>query len=154
VAAFEFKPEKPVYDVVDEESYVQLVAKRRDEGGGWLASKPAYALCPAILCTIMLNTGDFIVDDNGQGYADLGEEDDHWNSKGDREGAQPGTAQATLLPSSLSAPLLSCSILAGHRVPVLVLLSGLGVTPPTLSAAACHSATLPCTPLPLPACRR
>jgi hypothetical protein len=30
--------------------------------------------------------GDFIVDDDGQGYMDIGEEDDHWNARGDRSG--------------------------------------------------------------------
>eukprot|EP00967_Tisochrysis_lutea_P038644 scaffold46248_cov21-Tisochrysis_lutea.AAC.3 len=33
---------------------------------------------------VIAHAGDFIVDDDGQGYADLGEEDDHWNGRGDR----------------------------------------------------------------------
>jgi hypothetical protein len=32
----------------------------------------------------LTDSGDFIVDDDGQGYMDVGEEDDHWNARGDR----------------------------------------------------------------------
>ncbi len=33
VDTFEVKEEEPVYDVVDEDQYAQIVKKRRDEGG-------------------------------------------------------------------------------------------------------------------------
>eukprot|EP00798_Chlamydomonas_sp_ICE-L_P016256 gene16256-22432_t len=61
VAGYELKQEEAVYNVVEEEEYAQIVAKRREEGG------------------------DFVVDDDGQGYLDIGEEDDYWNAKGDRD---------------------------------------------------------------------
>ncbi|GAX83060.1 hypothetical protein CEUSTIGMA_g10486.t1 [Chlamydomonas eustigma] len=53
---FELKDEKALYDVVTEEDYADIAAKRRAEGG------------------------DFIIDDDGQGYQDIGE-DDYWNER-------------------------------------------------------------------------
>ncbi|EPS71274.1 hypothetical protein M569_03479 [Genlisea aurea] len=49
---FQIKMEKPIYDTVDEDEYEALVAKRREEVKG------------------------FIVDDNGLGYGDDGQEED------------------------------------------------------------------------------
>ncbi|KAK9810187.1 hypothetical protein WJX72_006462 [[Myrmecia] bisecta] len=55
---YEVAEEEAVYDEVDEEDYALLVSKRREEGGG------------------------FIEDDNGLGYADIGEEED-WGAAGE-----------------------------------------------------------------------
>jgi hypothetical protein len=64
---FEVKEEAAVYDVVDEKEYAQIVAKRRAEGGG------------------------FVVDDEGLGYGDDGEDDDLVMPDADREeGAEQG----------------------------------------------------------------
>eukprot|EP00854_Cymbomonas_tetramitiformis_P021355 gene21355-25665_t len=49
---YDTKDEEDVYDVVDEKEYRKLVEKRRDEGGA------------------------FVVNDDGIGYADMGEEED------------------------------------------------------------------------------
>lgn len=54
---FQIKVEDPIYDTVDEDEYDELVAKRREEFKG------------------------FIVDDNGTGYGDDGEEED-WSQAG------------------------------------------------------------------------
>ncbi|KAL0343706.1 UNVERIFIED_CONTAM: DNA polymerase alpha catalytic subunit [Sesamum angustifolium] len=54
---FKIKMEQPIYDTVDEEEYEALVAKRREEVKG------------------------FIVDDNGLGYGDEGQEED-WSLAG------------------------------------------------------------------------
>ncbi|XP_075498639.1 DNA polymerase alpha catalytic subunit [Primulina tabacum] len=54
---FQIKMEEPIYDTVDEDQYEALVAKRREEAKG------------------------FIVDDNGLGYGDEGEEED-WSLAG------------------------------------------------------------------------
>ncbi|KAK4393287.1 DNA polymerase alpha catalytic subunit [Sesamum angolense] len=54
---FQIKMEQPIYDNVDEEEYEALVAKRREEVKG------------------------FIVDDNGLGYGDEGQEED-WSLAG------------------------------------------------------------------------
>ncbi|PNW83953.1 hypothetical protein CHLRE_04g214350v5 [Chlamydomonas reinhardtii] len=48
--AYEVKEEAAVYDVVDEQQYAEIVKKRRD-------------------------AGDFVVDDDGAGYHDIGEDD-------------------------------------------------------------------------------
>ncbi|KAL6785075.1 POLA1 [Auxenochlorella protothecoides x Auxenochlorella symbiontica] len=71
VDTFEVKEEEPVYDVVDEDQYAQIVKKRRDEGGA------------------------FVIDRNGLGYADIGEEVD-WSVEGDgeHEDLPTGTAKA------------------------------------------------------------
>lgn len=53
--AYEVKEEERVYDVVDDAKYAEIVKKRRDEG-------------------------DFVVDDDGTGYHDIGE-DDYWNAR-------------------------------------------------------------------------
>ncbi|GFR41814.1 hypothetical protein Agub_g2584, partial [Astrephomene gubernaculifera] len=55
--AYAVKEEDAVYDVVDDHQYAEIVKKRRD-------------------------AGDFIVDDDGAGYADIGE-DDYWNERPD-----------------------------------------------------------------------
>ncbi|PNH02378.1 DNA polymerase alpha catalytic subunit [Tetrabaena socialis] len=57
--AYEVKEEDAVYDVVDDHQYAEIVKKRRD-------------------------AGDFVVDDDGTGYVDIGE-DDYWNQR--EEGA-------------------------------------------------------------------
>ena len=49
---FEYEEEDAVYDKVDEQEYAKLVTERREAGVG------------------------FVVDDDGFGYADIGEEDD------------------------------------------------------------------------------
>lgn len=54
---FQIKVEDPIYDTVDEDEYDKLVAKRREEFRG------------------------FIVDDNGSGYGDEGQEED-WSLAG------------------------------------------------------------------------
>lgn len=54
---FQIKMEQPIYDTVDEDQYEALVAKRREEVKG------------------------FIVDDNGLGYGDEGQEED-WSLAG------------------------------------------------------------------------
>ncbi|KZV39748.1 DNA polymerase alpha catalytic subunit [Dorcoceras hygrometricum] len=54
---FQIKMEEPIYDMVDDDQYEALVAKRREEAKG------------------------FIVDDNGLGYGDEGEEED-WSLAG------------------------------------------------------------------------
>lgn len=54
---FQIKIENPIYDTVGEDEYDALVAKRREEARG------------------------FIVDDNGLGYGDEGEEED-WSKSG------------------------------------------------------------------------
>ncbi|KAF5736157.1 putative DNA polymerase alpha catalytic subunit [Tripterygium wilfordii] len=56
-AGYDIKMENPVFDTVDEEEYDALVARRREEAKG------------------------FIVDDDGLGYGDLGEEED-WSLAG------------------------------------------------------------------------
>ncbi|KAG6424697.1 hypothetical protein SASPL_115117 [Salvia splendens] len=56
-AGFQIKMEQPIYDTVDEDEYEALVAKRREESKG------------------------FIVDDNGLGYGDEGQEED-WSIAG------------------------------------------------------------------------
>jgi DNA polymerase alpha subunit A len=53
---FSLKEEEAVYDVVEDNEYAKIVSKRRAEAG------------------------DFIVDDNGAGYAEMGE-DDYWNAR-------------------------------------------------------------------------
>lgn len=54
---FQIKMEQPIYDTVDEDEYEALVAKRREDAKG------------------------FIVDDNGLGYGDEGQEED-WSVAG------------------------------------------------------------------------
>lgn len=54
---FQIKMEQPIYDTVDEDEYEALVAKRREEAKG------------------------FIIDDNGLGYGDEGQEED-WSIAG------------------------------------------------------------------------
>ncbi|XP_050380225.1 DNA polymerase alpha catalytic subunit isoform X2 [Argentina anserina] len=54
---FQIKMEKPIYDVVDDDEYDAIAAKRREE------------------------FGDFIEDDDGLGYRDDGEEED-WTRRG------------------------------------------------------------------------
>ncbi|KAM7251032.1 hypothetical protein ACFE04_022915 [Oxalis oulophora] len=54
--AYEIKIEKPVYDLIEEDEYDALVAKRKEEANG------------------------FIVDDDGTGYGDEGEEED-WSKR-------------------------------------------------------------------------
>lgn len=54
---FQIKVEDPIYDTVDEDEYDKIVAKRREEYRG------------------------FIVDDNGAGYGDEGQEED-WSQAG------------------------------------------------------------------------
>ncbi|KAL6757111.1 hypothetical protein V8C86DRAFT_3135851 [Haematococcus lacustris] len=95
IADFEVEKEEAVYDVVEEEEYARIVAKRKDEGG------------------------DFIVDDDGEGYRELGEEDDHWTNRDEegeeasgreagkkRKGAK-GRAPAATVPSSITSLLSS-----------------------------------------------
>ncbi|PSC73303.1 DNA polymerase alpha catalytic subunit [Micractinium conductrix] len=66
VDSFEVREEEAVYDEMDEAQYAKLVKKRREEGGG------------------------FVVDEEGLGYADVGEEED-W---GAAQQAQEGAAEA------------------------------------------------------------
>ncbi|CAL1408641.1 unnamed protein product [Linum trigynum] len=54
---YDIKNENPIYDTVPEEEYAKLVARRKEEAQG------------------------FIVDDDGQGYGDEGEEED-WSKPG------------------------------------------------------------------------
>lgn len=54
---FQIKMEQPIYDTVDDDEYEALVAKRREEARG------------------------FIIDDNGLGYGDEGQEED-WSIAG------------------------------------------------------------------------
>ncbi|KAH6838068.1 DNA-directed DNA polymerase [Perilla frutescens var. hirtella] len=54
---FQIRMEQPIYDTVDDDQYEELVAKRREESKG------------------------FIVDDNGLGYGDEGQEED-WSVAG------------------------------------------------------------------------
>ncbi|KAK9841868.1 hypothetical protein WJX81_008187 [Elliptochloris bilobata] len=68
VSAYEFKEEEPVFDVVAEDEYADIVAKRRGDAG------------------------DFIEDDDGKGYADSEEEEDDWESGAQR--AAPAAAAA------------------------------------------------------------
>lgn len=44
VSTYEFKEEKRVYDVVEEADYAKLVAKRRNEGGGYTSPYPCSAV--------------------------------------------------------------------------------------------------------------
>ncbi|KAG2444014.1 hypothetical protein HYH02_009213 [Chlamydomonas schloesseri] len=60
--AYEVKAEEAVYDVVDEQQYAEIVKKRRD-------------------------AGDFVVDDDGAGYHDIGE-DDYFQERPDEEDAE------------------------------------------------------------------
>lgn len=62
VDRFEVKEEADIYDVVDEAEYAKLVQKRREEGGG------------------------FVIDEEGLGYADVGEEVD-WGVAEEQEEA-------------------------------------------------------------------
>ncbi|GFH09750.1 DNA polymerase, partial [Haematococcus lacustris] len=90
IADFEVEKEEAVYDVVEEEEYARIVAKRKDEGG------------------------DFIVDDDGEGYRELGEEDDHWTNR-DEEGEEASGREAgkkrkgakATVPSSITSLLSS-----------------------------------------------
>ena len=59
---FEYEEEDAVYDKVDEQEYAKLVTERREAGVG------------------------FVVDDDGFGYADIGEEDD-WGGAEARGGS-------------------------------------------------------------------
>ncbi|PRW60975.1 DNA polymerase alpha catalytic subunit [Chlorella sorokiniana] len=65
VDRFELKEEEAVYDVVDDAEYAKLVQKRREEGGG------------------------FVIDEDGLGYADVGEEID-WGVAEEEQGAAEG----------------------------------------------------------------
>eukprot|EP00803_Ostreobium_quekettii_P010532 evm.model.scf_244.12 EVM.evm.TU.scf_244.12 scf_244:99156-114216(+) len=67
---FEVRECEAVYDVVAEEDYAKIVEKRRREAG------------------------DFLADDDGQGYTDIGEEDDFWKEAEDVEGAIGGKRSA------------------------------------------------------------
>lgn len=55
-----------------------------------MVSTSARPFAPA---ACLLCIGSFIVDDDGQGYMDIGEEDDHWNARGDRYEKIQDTAQ-------------------------------------------------------------
>eukprot|EP00884_Botryococcus_braunii_P011316 jgi/Botrbrau1/20185/Bobra.0173s0083.2 len=66
-SVYEIREEQPVYDVVDDDDYADIVAKRRREGG------------------------DFIDDDDGMGYVEFGEEDD-WG-RADEEAEKESTQE-------------------------------------------------------------
>ncbi|KDD73436.1 hypothetical protein H632_c2178p0, partial [Helicosporidium sp. ATCC 50920] len=68
---YEVKEEEAVYDIVDETKYAEIVQKRRDAGG-------------------------FVVDPDGLGYADIGEEED-WGA------AEGEPAPAAAVPSKRKA---------------------------------------------------
>ncbi len=99
---FEVKQEAAVYDVVDEQEYAKIVAKRRAEGGG------------------------FVVDDDGMGYHDNGEDEDLVMPDG--EGAEEGRAaggkskDASKVKGALSTQAKRCSLHAqlcmGQLAPV------------------------------------
>ncbi|KAG2500449.1 hypothetical protein HYH03_002016 [Edaphochlamys debaryana] len=72
---FEYKEEERVYDVVDDKQYGEIVKKRRD-------------------------LGDFVVDDDGAGYADLGEDDELFNGGNDAEGSDEGEGEEEDKPAS------------------------------------------------------
>ncbi len=65
---FEVRREEAVFDEVGEEAYAALVEERREAHGG------------------------FVVDDDGEGYQDLGEEED-WGKAGDGAGEGAGDAR-------------------------------------------------------------
>ena len=72
LATFEVEEEEKVYEEVDEQEYKQIVRKRLDED-------------------------DFIVDDNGEGYADDGREDWQGNAEtyeSESEEDQPARGKA------------------------------------------------------------
>lgn len=76
-ATFEVKDESALYDVVSEQDYAQIAAKRRADGGNDSKVQICLLLDKAISRS---GAGDFIIDDDGQGYQDLGE-DDYWNER-------------------------------------------------------------------------
>lgn len=112
VDRFELKEEEAVYDVVDDAEYAKLVQKRREEGGAWARgvgagdrramqaiqrsqgpqrrpaarrSRPPVAVC----CTPPTPAGGFVIDEDGLGYADVGEEVD-WGTAEEEQGGAEG----------------------------------------------------------------
>ena len=110
VDRFELKEEEAVYDVVDDAEYAKLVQKRREEGGAWAedaggsdrramqvqlraqeAHQPARRSRPLTCCRLppAASTGGFVIDEDGLGYADVGEEID-WGTAEEEQGGVEG----------------------------------------------------------------
>lgn len=71
----ELEKEDDLFDVVDEDEYAQIVQKRRLEAGELHSLPPSPG--PFCLASIPRRaSGDFVVDDDGQGIYDMGEDDD------------------------------------------------------------------------------
>ncbi|XP_024019597.1 DNA polymerase alpha catalytic subunit [Morus notabilis] len=100
VGGFQIKMESPIYDVVGEDEYESLVAKRREETRG------------------------FIIDDNGLGYGDEGEEED-WSrassDESDGESERPKRKKVEKKearekkPSAASASLSAAAAMMGKQ---------------------------------------
>ncbi|KAK9163384.1 hypothetical protein Syun_004286 [Stephania yunnanensis] len=99
-AGFQVKIEDPIYDTVAEEDYEALVEKRREEARG------------------------FIVDDNGLGYGDEGQEED-WSqaglppssdeSDGEAERPKKKKLEKKEAPQKKPSPLASAAALMGKQ---------------------------------------
>ena len=101
---YQFKMENPIYDMIDEDEYDALVAKRREEVRG------------------------FIIDDDGLGYGDEGEEED-WSRAGlppssdesDGESERPKRKKVEKKeprpkkPSSISTSLSAAAAMMGKQ---------------------------------------
>lgn len=98
IATYEFEEEADVYDTMDDDEYSKFTAKRRDEAGklvlalGLACSRSLQAADHRLRrykTLVSASAGDFIEDDDGLGYADMGEEDD-WSHAADDEDAAAG----------------------------------------------------------------
>ena len=139
VDSFELREEEAIYDELDAAGYAKLVQKRREEGGAhcWgsaacrqLIGPPDGAMAPAMApaaaaapapppvatcrpaAAALCPAGGFVIDKDGLGYVDVGEEDD-WGAEqqeeeqaeGEGGGEGKGKKGACLLPLGRRLPL-------------------------------------------------
>lgn len=127
---FETKEEEDVYDVVDDQEYAKLVQKRREEGGECQSAGPPPPpphLLPAAppgprrrLSTAPpprpLHAGGFVIDEDGLGYTDVGEEID-WGvaeEEPQAEGEGSGGKGKAKKGERRAAPQLLCRLMLLH----------------------------------------
>ena len=90
---FELTEEDAVYDEVQEQDYAKLVQDRREQAGEAYGNHNRCKKELHGMGKTQKLAGDFIVDDDGMGYADIGEEED-WG-RSDQQRATDAEGHAT-----------------------------------------------------------
>ena len=177
VDRFELKEEEAVYDVVDDAEYAKLVQKRREEGGAWgrgigasdrrtmqvqRRAQEARARPPAarrsgppvaVCCVPDAPAGGFVIDEDGLGYADVGEEID-WGTAEEEQGGVEGEGSGGKGKGKKGAPPGGMKLRhAAQCASMLLRCNGVRTVLPRLLEQR-HLFSLSCLPTPTQQARR